>query len=93
MNEERIKKIAEMFLGIADEGINFIMWDNIRNVLKGEEDVDEETLEILTDNVLDEIEKIADERGILYYYPGETYIYNTEYRRARPGGITIIRIK
>jgi len=90
MTQERIKEIAEAFLQDLEEGYLFITWDDIRSVLRNEEKMDEETLEILTDKVLDEIENIAREKGASYYYPGETYICDTEYRRAKAGGITII---
>ena len=91
MTQERIKEIAKAFLQDFNEGYLFIAWDDIRNILKSEEDVNEETLEILTDNVLDEIERIASESGASCYYPGETYIYNTGYRSAKVGGITIVK--
>ena len=90
MTQERIKEIAEAFLQDLDEGYLYITWDDIRSTLRNEEKMDEETLEILTDKVLDEIEDIARVQGAEYYYPGETYIYEKEYRRAKAGGITII---
>jgi hypothetical protein len=93
MTQERIKEIAEVFLQDLDEGFLFITWDDIRSALRNEEDMDETTLEILTDKVLDEIENIVQEKGALYYYPGETYIYDMQYHRARAGGITIIFYK
>jgi hypothetical protein len=92
MNEERIREIAEEFLQDIDEGYLFITWDDIRSSLRNEEEMDEETLEILTDKVLDMIEDLAQEKGAEYYYPGETYIYDGEYERARVGGITIIKV-
>jgi hypothetical protein len=93
MTQERIKEIAEVFLQDLDEGFLFITWDDIRSALRNEEDMDEETLEILTDKVLDEIENIAQKKGAEYYYPDEIYIYEKDYRRARAGGITIIFYK
>jgi hypothetical protein len=90
MTQERIQEIANAFLQNLEEGVNFILWDDIRIVLRGEESVDETTLEILVDEVLNTIEEMADKQGVLYFYPGETYYYNG-YKRANAGGITLIK--
>jgi len=91
MNKEKIKEIAEEFLQDIDEGYLFITWADIRSTLRNEEEMDEGMLEILTDKVLDMIEDLAQKKGAEYYYPGETYIYESEYKRARTGGITVIK--